>query len=80
MIVVDGERGTQHCETTALGVLLRHEGLDLFGLWTDVATLIAEAGESGEPAYLAEAGAVLREVSRIEHEAMQVLRCLEPSR
>jgi len=22
-------RGTQHCETTALGVLLRHEGLDL---------------------------------------------------
>lgn len=22
-------RGTQHCETTALGVLLRHQGLDL---------------------------------------------------
>ncbi|GII63504.1 lantibiotic ABC transporter [Sphaerisporangium krabiense] len=29
-IVKDSEaRGTQHCETTALGVLLRHEGLDL---------------------------------------------------
>ncbi|WP_049567693.1 BtrH N-terminal domain-containing protein [Nonomuraea sp. SBT364] len=31
MTIVEGveARGTQHCETTALGVLLRHEGLDL---------------------------------------------------
>ncbi|CAL9300988.1 BtrH N-terminal domain-containing protein [Streptomyces sp. SudanB52_2052] len=31
MTTVEGveARGTQHCETTALGVLLRHEGLDL---------------------------------------------------
>ncbi|SDK77636.1 protein of unknown function [Nonomuraea maritima] len=50
------------------------------GLWTDVARLIAKAGESGDPAYLSEAGAVLREVSRIEHEAMQVLRRLELAR
>ncbi|MCA2224635.1 BtrH N-terminal domain-containing protein [Nonomuraea aurantiaca] len=31
MTIVHGvkDRGSQHCETTALGVLLRHEGLDL---------------------------------------------------
>ncbi|UBU18688.1 BtrH N-terminal domain-containing protein [Nonomuraea gerenzanensis] len=45
-------------------------------LWTDVSTLIAKAGESGDAAPLEQAGAVLRDLSRIEREAMEVLRRL----
>jgi hypothetical protein len=43
------------------------------GLWTEVAALITKAGESGDAAYLVQAGAVLSELSRIEREAMQAL-------
>ncbi|MER6508346.1 BtrH N-terminal domain-containing protein [Nonomuraea sp. NPDC001636] len=43
-------------------------------LWTDVAALIAKAGEGREAAYLDQAGAVLRDLARIEREAMQALR------
>ncbi|MEV4476687.1 BtrH N-terminal domain-containing protein [Nonomuraea salmonea] len=43
------------------------------GLWTDVSALIAKAGESGDPGHLAQAGALLRDLSRIEREAMEVL-------
>ncbi|GAA3145265.1 BtrH N-terminal domain-containing protein [Planomonospora alba] len=42
-------------------------------LWTDVAALIAEAGESGDAGHLERAGAVLRDLARIEREAMRVL-------
>jgi hypothetical protein len=45
-------------------------------LWTEVSTLIAKAGESGDADCLEQAGAVLHELSRIEHDAMQVLRTL----
>jgi hypothetical protein len=45
-------------------------------LWTEVSTLIAKAGESGDADCLERAGAVLHELSRIEHDAMQVLRTL----
>jgi hypothetical protein len=45
-------------------------------LWTEVSTLIAKAGESGDADCLERAGAVLNELSRIEHDAMQVLRTL----
>ncbi|GGS94862.1 lantibiotic ABC transporter [Planobispora rosea] len=45
-------------------------------LWTDVAALITKAGESGDPGYLDQAGAVLHELSRIERDAMQTLRQL----
>ncbi|MBC7270672.1 MAG: DUF4872 domain-containing protein, partial [Streptomyces sp.] len=43
-------------------------------LWTQVAALIAEAGETGDAACLERAGLVLRELSRVEREAMQALR------
>ncbi|WP_327108169.1 BtrH N-terminal domain-containing protein [Nonomuraea glycinis] len=43
-------------------------------LWTDVATLIAKAGESGDAVYLEQAGVILHDLSRIEKDAMQVLR------
>ncbi|MFB8773935.1 BtrH N-terminal domain-containing protein [Streptomyces broussonetiae] len=43
-------------------------------LWTRVAALIAEAGERGDAACLERAALVLRELSRVEREAMQALR------
>ncbi|MEU0952354.1 BtrH N-terminal domain-containing protein [Streptomyces niveus] len=42
-------------------------------LWTEVAELIATAGESGDAKTLTQAGAVLHELARIEREAMQAL-------
>ncbi|MDG9704546.1 BtrH N-terminal domain-containing protein [Streptomyces sp. DH37] len=42
-------------------------------LWTEVAALITRAGESGDAQYLVRAGAVLRDLSRMEREAMQAL-------
>nr|WP_055508713.1 BtrH N-terminal domain-containing protein [Nonomuraea pusilla] len=46
------------------------------GLWTDVAALIAKAGESGDVGHLEQARVVLDELARIERDAMQVLRQL----
>ncbi len=43
-------------------------------LWTQVSTLITKAGESGDAACLEQAGAILHELSRVERDAMQVLR------
>ncbi|MBC7274332.1 MAG: BtrH N-terminal domain-containing protein [Streptomyces sp.] len=43
-------------------------------LWTQVAALIEEAGGTGDAACLERAGLVLRELSRVEREAMQALR------
>ncbi|MEU3163820.1 BtrH N-terminal domain-containing protein [Streptosporangium sp. NPDC006930] len=45
-------------------------------LWTDAATLITKAGESGDAEYLRQAGAILHDLSRIEKDAMRVLRRL----
>ncbi|GAA2208293.1 BtrH N-terminal domain-containing protein [Nonomuraea monospora] len=45
-------------------------------LWTDVAALIAKAGESGDAAPLEQAGTLLGDLARIEEEAMEVLRRL----
>ena len=45
-------------------------------LWTDVSTLIAKAGESGDAGYLDQAGLILHDLSRIERDAMLVLRRL----
>ncbi|OXS34154.1 BtrH N-terminal domain-containing protein [Streptomyces sp. XY006] len=45
-------------------------------LWTDVAALIARAGESGDGQCLVRAGAVLSDLARIEREAMEALRRL----
>lgn len=45
-------------------------------LWTDVSGLIAKAGESGDAAHLEQAGAILRDLSRIEEDAMRRLRLL----
>ncbi|MFD8866675.1 BtrH N-terminal domain-containing protein [Streptomyces sp. NPDC059590] len=45
-------------------------------LWTEVAALITKAGESGDAQSLVQAGTILRDLSRIEREAMQALRCL----
>ncbi|WP_225731688.1 MULTISPECIES: BtrH N-terminal domain-containing protein [unclassified Nocardia] len=42
-------------------------------LWTEVAALITRAGETGDARFLAEAGGLLGDLSRIEREAM---RCL----
>ncbi|MGW6274761.1 BtrH N-terminal domain-containing protein [Streptomyces sp. NPDC055060] len=49
-----GARGTQHCETTALGVLLRHEGLDLsepmlFGLGSGLSFIYWDSKAMGFP-------------------------------
>ncbi|MFE3251800.1 BtrH N-terminal domain-containing protein [Streptomyces sp. NPDC059209] len=41
--------------------------------WTEVAELVAAAGESGDAKTLTRAGAVLHELARIEREAMQAL-------
>ncbi|QFY09055.1 DUF4872 domain-containing protein [Nonomuraea phyllanthi] len=46
-------------------------------LWTEVATLITKAGESGDARRLEQAGAVLRDLSRVEREAMEALRRLQ---
>ncbi|MFJ8588986.1 BtrH N-terminal domain-containing protein [Streptomyces sp. NPDC093595] len=45
-------------------------------LWTEVAALITAAGESGDAKHLVEAGSVLRELSRIERDAMRALSML----
>ncbi|MEU9236019.1 BtrH N-terminal domain-containing protein [Streptomyces subrutilus] len=45
-------------------------------LWTQVAALIAAAGESGDVNKLVQAGSVLRELARIEREAMRALTLL----
>ncbi|MGP4098303.1 BtrH N-terminal domain-containing protein [Nonomuraea sp. KM90] len=45
-------------------------------MWTDVAALIAKAGETGDAAHLDQAGAILHDLARIESEAMHVLRRL----
>ncbi|WP_449064978.1 BtrH N-terminal domain-containing protein [Planomonospora algeriensis] len=45
-------------------------------LWTDVSSLIAKAGESGDAGYLEQAGAILHDLSRLEKDAMQLLRRL----
>lgn len=45
-------------------------------LWTEVAALIARAGESGTAQCLVQAGTLLGDLSRIEREAMQALSCL----
>ncbi|MFF5520785.1 BtrH N-terminal domain-containing protein [Streptomyces coeruleorubidus] len=42
-------------------------------LWTDVAALITDAGESGDEQCLGRAGTVLRDIARIEREAMEAL-------
>lgn len=42
-------------------------------LWTNVATLIAKAGESSDAAYLEQAGVILHDLSRIERDAMRAL-------
>ncbi|WP_414506597.1 BtrH N-terminal domain-containing protein [Streptomyces sp. NEAU-L66] len=42
-------------------------------LWTQVAELLATAGESGDAKHLMQAGSALHELSRIEREAMQAL-------
>lgn len=49
-------RGTQHCETTALGVLLRHEGLDLsepllFGLSSGLSFIYWDSKGMGFPSW-----------------------------
>lgn len=46
-------------------------------LWTEVAELIAAAGESGDTKTLTRAGAVLHELARIEREAMSALSRLQ---
>ncbi|MET9680245.1 BtrH N-terminal domain-containing protein [Streptomyces coeruleorubidus] len=43
------------------------------GSWTEVAALITDAGESGDEQLLARAGTVLRDIARIEREAMEAL-------
>ncbi|MGW7684803.1 BtrH N-terminal domain-containing protein [Kribbella sp. NPDC054772] len=42
-------------------------------LWTEVAALIAAAGESGDPQYLEQASTNLTDLARIERDAMQAL-------
>ncbi|MFE7570997.1 BtrH N-terminal domain-containing protein [Streptomyces sp. NPDC057539] len=42
-------------------------------LWTQVAALVATAGESGDAKNLTRAGSILHELSRIERDAMQAL-------
>ncbi|MFJ8541978.1 BtrH N-terminal domain-containing protein [Streptomyces sp. NPDC093586] len=46
-------------------------------LWTQVAALVAAAGESGDAKHLVEAGSVLHQLSRIEREAMRALSLLQ---
>lgn len=42
-------------------------------LWTQVAALVAAAGDSGDAKTLVQAGAVLHDLARIEHDAMRAL-------
>ncbi|MFD5386802.1 BtrH N-terminal domain-containing protein [Streptomyces sp. NPDC127074] len=42
-------------------------------LWTEAAALITHAGASGNPQFLAQAGAILQDLSRMEHAAMRAL-------
>ncbi|MGW9430004.1 BtrH N-terminal domain-containing protein [Streptomyces decoyicus] len=42
-------------------------------LWTEVASLLTQAGESGNAQCLVQAGTLLRDLSRMEREAMQAL-------
>ncbi len=44
--------------------------------WTEVAGLVAAAGETGDPADLARAGALLTDLARLEREAMAELAAL----
>ncbi|NJP24667.1 DUF4872 domain-containing protein [Microbispora sp. SCL1-1] len=61
--------------------LIGHHGLRaghrMYGeaavLWTQVSELIAKAGERGDAGCLRQAGAILRDLSRLEKDAMQVL-------
>lgn len=46
-------------------------------LWTQVAALVATAGESGDAKNLVQAGSLLHELSRIERDAMQALSLLQ---
>ncbi|WP_405088224.1 DUF4872 domain-containing protein [Microbispora sp. NBC_01389] len=46
------------------------------GLWTGVSTLIEKAGESGDAGHLEQAGVILHDLSRVEKDAMEVLRQL----
>lgn len=46
-------------------------------LWTAAAALITKAGESGDEQCLVQAGTILSDLSRIEHEAMRALNRLE---
>ncbi|MEU2596513.1 BtrH N-terminal domain-containing protein [Streptomyces hirsutus] len=46
-------------------------------LWTQVAALVATAGESGDAKNLMQAGSLLHELSRIERDAMQELSLLQ---
>jgi hypothetical protein len=48
------------------------------GLWTHTAALITRAGQTGDAQYLVQAGTQLRELARMEREAMQALSRLEP--
>ncbi|MYW01674.1 BtrH N-terminal domain-containing protein [Streptomyces sp. SID3343] len=48
------------------------------GLWTEVAEAIARAGETADAAHLVHAGAILRDLARVEHDAMRALRLVEP--
>lgn len=52
-------------------------GRDLYAeaatLWTEVAACVAAAGESGDARNLVRAGALLQDVSRVEHDAMRAL-------
>jgi hypothetical protein len=45
-------------------------------LWTAVSTLITKAGETTDPEHLAQAAAILHDLSRIDKDAMQLLRQL----
>ncbi|MGP4005696.1 BtrH N-terminal domain-containing protein [Streptomyces sp. 4N124] len=45
-------------------------------LWTQVAALVATAGESGDAKHFMQAGSILHELARIERDAMQALSLL----
>lgn len=63
---------TQHLDTTHLrtGHTLYAEAATL---WTEVAALVAKAGESEDPRHLTQAAALLHDLTRIEREAMEAL-------
>ncbi|MEU5592764.1 BtrH N-terminal domain-containing protein [Streptomyces sp. NPDC020298] len=67
---------TQHLDSGHL-----HTGHRLYteaaALWTEVAALIAKAGETGNAQCLVQAGSILRDLSRMERDAMQALSCLK---